>query len=394
MENRYGKLMERVPMPEGLEERVLQAARREGPPPRDFRRRALRGAVCAACALALVLGGVRLGTRDGGGAPSWSLGLTACAADTGTSYGAGDNAVLVFQEDLGMHWSAEGGYYTASRFQVEGDGIAEVALTLSRGELYRASAPAAAADGSFTLPVPERLGSSVSQAYDPEAVYGFWVPGAAAEDWQADPRAASRESLDALDGAVLTVEAVFDGGAVQTRRSTLSTGLLREETAADGTPVLQPTLAGDALAVHYGVCAADADATRLLEWPVAGADTVRLSAGYDGAALHDGIDIPAPAGTPVLAAADGTVAETGFDAERGNYLVLDHGGGLQTVYGQCREILVQAGDAVSAGEQAAVLGNTGMSTGAHLHFQVLLDGEPQNPLAYFDAALRRALQAV
>ena len=96
----------------------------------------------------------------------------------------------------------------------------------------------------------------------------------------------------------------------------------------------------------------------------------------------------------MLAAADGTVAETGFDAERGNYLVLDHGGGLQTVYGQCREILVQAGDAVSAGAQAAVLGNTGMSTGAHLHFQVLLDGDPQNPLAYFDAALRRALQAV
>ena len=109
--------------------------------------------------------------------------------------------------------------------------------------------------------------------------------------------------------------------------------------------------------------------------------------------FHYGIDVPAERGTPILAAADGTVAEIGFDAERGNYIVLDHGGGLETLYGQCRDILdtLAEGDTVSAGEMIAAVGSTGMSTGPHLHFEVLQDGEPQNPVAYFDSTVRDTL---
>ena len=86
--------------------------------------------------------------------------------------------------------------------------------------------------------------------------------------------------------------------------------------------------------------------------------------------------------------------EIGFDTERGNYILLDHGGGLETLYGQCRNILsgLEEGDTVSVGEMIAAVGSTGMSTGPHLHFEVLQDGEPQNPVLYFDSATRDTLR--
>ena len=90
----------------------------------------------------------------------------------------------------------------------------------------------------------------------------------------------------------------------------------------------------------------------------------------------------------ITAAAAGTVLETGFDTVRGNYLLLDHGNGITTLYGQCRQVFVETGDTVEAGEEIALLGSTGMSTGPHLHFEVRQDGEAQNPVAYFDSAIR------
>ena len=107
---------------------------------------------------------------------------------------------------------------------------------------------------------------------------------------------------------------------------------------------------------------------------------------------HNGIDIPAPAGTSVLAALDGAVTETGFDQERGNYVVVDHEDGLQTVYAACQEITVSQGDTVTAGQEIALVGSTGPSTGPHLCFQVWEDGEAQNPVAYFDSDVRDTLQ--
>ena len=94
----------------------------------------------------------------------------------------------------------------------------------------------------------------------------------------------------------------------------------------------------------------------------------------------------------ILAAADGTVSEVGFDPERGNYLILDHGDGLTTLYGQCRDFTVEEGDTVRAGEMIGAVGSTGMSTGPHLHFEVRQDDEPQNPVAYFDSDVRDTLR--
>lgn len=89
---------------------------------------------------------------------------------------------------------------------------------------------------------------------------------------------------------------------------------------------------------------------------------------------------------------DGTVTETGFDTERGNYLMIDHGDGLTTLYAACSKVDVNEGDPVKAGTPIAAIGSTGRSTGPHLHFEVRQDGVPQNPTAYFDADVRSTLR--
>lgn len=199
------------------------------------------------------------------------------------------------------------------------------------------------------------------------------------------------------------MEITFTDGSSQTKTYSLTTGRLRivENSDSPGGTLL-PQLAGDDEPYVYGVYAESQTEGRYFQWPVQGAHTVRTSNSYGGRwqpggqslVFHYGIDIPADTGTPVLAAADGTVKEIGFDAERGNYILLDHGGGLETLYGQCRDILsgLEEGDAVSAGEMIAAVGSTGMSTGPHLHFEALQDGEPQNPVLYFDSATRDTLR--
>lgn len=165
----------------------------------------------------------------------------------------------------------------------------------------------------------------------------------------------------------------------------------------DGSPVLAPVLAGETRETTPALYALTEE-SRLLDWPVEGCDTVSLSFPYgrretvNGDVFHAGIDIPGEFGLSITAADGGTVTETGFDPERGNYLVLDHGEGLTTLYGQCREVLVSAGQSVDSGDTIALLGSTGMSTGPHLHFEVRQDGEAQNPVAYFDAEVRDTLK--
>lgn len=430
MENRYQKMTDHIRPPEELDRRVLAAARDAAVPQRTRRpaRRWVRAAVCAACALALVLGTWRLSPgaeseTDGAALPAFSFGLTAYAADTGEYAPSNANGALAFRTGGEGGWTESGGYYTGCMFQVTGEDIASVSLSIDRGGLYRcrlrtdlteaeiaqarrameegtlaAAAITQEADGSWSMPEITSPETSVTEDYDPEASYGFWVPGVDAERWQADLREASHESIDYLDGARLTVCVTFSDGSTQSKTYTLSTGRLRYAPDGDGPGgTLLPQLAGDDESYVYGVYAESESEGRYFLWPVPGASTISLSNPYgegENGTFHAGIDIPAPAGTAVLAAADGTVAEIGFDSERGNYIVLDHDGGLTTLYGQCREIAegLTEGDAVSAGETVAVLGATGMATGAHLHFEVRLDGEPQDPVAYFDSAVRDTLR--
>lgn len=96
-------------------------------------------------------------------------------------------------------------------------------------------------------------------------------------------------------------------------------------------------------------------------------------------ARHEGLDFNAPPGSPVVAAADGVVQTASYHAEYGNMIELDHGEGLVSRYAHLQSMGVEPGRIVRRGEQIGALGNTGRSTGPHLHFEVRMLGVPQNP---------------
>jgi murein DD-endopeptidase MepM/ murein hydrolase activator NlpD len=96
-------------------------------------------------------------------------------------------------------------------------------------------------------------------------------------------------------------------------------------------------------------------------------------------ARHMGLDIPAPYGTPVLASGGGRVLSAGFRGPYGNAIVIDHGHGLQTVYGHCSKLYVRRGDLVMPQQKIAAVGSTGRSTGPHLHFEVIRNGARVEP---------------
>ena len=97
---------------------------------------------------------------------------------------------------------------------------------------------------------------------------------------------------------------------------------------------------------------------------------------------HKGVDIGASSGSDILAAAAGTVTISTYSVSAGNYIMIDHGGGVSTVYMHCSQLLAQAGDQVSQGQVIAKVGSTGYSTGPHLHFGIRSDGSYVNPLSH------------
>ena len=97
---------------------------------------------------------------------------------------------------------------------------------------------------------------------------------------------------------------------------------------------------------------------------------------------HKGIDIGASAGADIIAAADGTVTAASYSSAAGNYVMIDHGNGLATLYGHCSKLLAKVGQTVEAGDIIALSGSTGRSTGPHLHFEVRVNGERTNPRTY------------
>lgn len=97
--------------------------------------------------------------------------------------------------------------------------------------------------------------------------------------------------------------------------------------------------------------------------------------------FHRGIDIPAAVGTDIYAAQSGKVVVATKHSSYGNYIVLDHGGGISTLYAHCSKLLVSVGDTVQQGDHIAEMGATGNVTGPHLHFEVRVDGQIQDPIA-------------
>jgi murein DD-endopeptidase MepM/ murein hydrolase activator NlpD len=122
-------------------------------------------------------------------------------------------------------------------------------------------------------------------------------------------------------------------------------------------------------------------------WPLANvAHTVGSPFGSRGGRAHEGIDLPAPMGTPVLAAGDGEVVYAG-DGIRGygNLVVLQHPGDLLTVYAHNAQVFVAPGQAVRGGERIAAVGQTGRASGPHLHFEVREGQIPRDPMPFLSA---------
>ncbi|HXG75174.1 MAG TPA: peptidoglycan DD-metalloendopeptidase family protein [Gaiellaceae bacterium] len=115
-------------------------------------------------------------------------------------------------------------------------------------------------------------------------------------------------------------------------------------------------------------------------WPVNG--PVVSGYGMRWGRLHEGIDIAAASGTPIRAAAAGTVIHAGWLGGYGNLVVVDHGNGLSTAYAHASAILVGVGQSVAQGETIALVGSTGNSSGPHLHFEVRVNGTAVDPLGY------------
>ena len=99
--------------------------------------------------------------------------------------------------------------------------------------------------------------------------------------------------------------------------------------------------------------------------------------------LHSGVDIAAAHGTPIWAAAPGIVLEAKYRRGYGNMVLIDHGGGLATLYGHCSKLFVSEGQKIEKGTVIAQIGTTGLSTGPHLHFEVRKNGKPVDPMGYF-----------
>ncbi len=126
-----------------------------------------------------------------------------------------------------------------------------------------------------------------------------------------------------------------------------------------------------------------AEGTGSMRWPVSVSGRISSNYGYRSRGMHTGIDIACPYGTPVLAADSGTVILVKrLTYSYGQYVIIDHGGSISTLYAHMSAIHVSVGQSVSKGQQVGSVGSTGNSTGNHLHFEVRINGKHVNPWGY------------
>jgi murein DD-endopeptidase MepM/ murein hydrolase activator NlpD len=175
--------------------------------------------------------------------------------------------------------------------------------------------------------------------------------------------AGRRALLDDVRGDRRTIEA--EARDLQKRSAALAARIR----AAQGIP------SGPAGSVSVGTPSSSG-----LVWPVSGAITSGF--GPRWGRMHEGLDIAGGAGTPIAAAAAGTVILAGSQGGYGNLVVVDHGGGLSTAYAHLSSIAVSTGQSVGQGTVVGGMGTTGNSTGVHLHFEVRVNGGAVNPLGY------------
>jgi hypothetical protein len=140
--------------------------------------------------------------------------------------------------------------------------------------------------------------------------------------------------------------------------------------------------AGDSLALHADRLAATPSIMPTTGWLSSAFSRMRYHPILHEGRPHEGIDVSAPYGAPIEAPASGAVIQAGWEAGYGNVVVIDHGFGIVTKFAHASRILVRVGDKVTRGELIAQVGNTGLSTGPHLHYEVHVNGRPVDPRRY------------
>jgi murein DD-endopeptidase MepM/ murein hydrolase activator NlpD len=176
---------------------------------------------------------------------------------------------------------------------------------------------------------------------------------AAARDAKAAALDSVNSSIDKLEGDVSALQ-----------------GQIQEQIQqASATPGVAPLPAGPVQGASGGWI-----------WPVNG--TITSPFGYRWGRMHEGIDISVPEGTPVRAAKPGSVILAAYTGGYGNYTCVDHGGGLSSCYAHQSSFAVSPGDQVAQGDVIGYSGNTGSSTGPHLHFEIRVNGTAVDPLGY------------
>jgi len=176
------------------------------------------------------------------------------------------------------------------------------------------------------------------------------------------------KSVGSYGSKVVVSEVTKENGVV------VSNEVLSEEIVAE--PVTQVAYRGTLPTPVY-----TGTSTGVLSSPLASVNVIS-NYGSRGSRLHRGVDLKGPAGTPIYAAADGVVTFSGHSGSFGNIVKLSHGNGLETYYAHNSTNLVAVGETVTSGQQIATMGSTGNATTSHLHFEVRINGTPQNPMNY------------
>ncbi len=140
--------------------------------------------------------------------------------------------------------------------------------------------------------------------------------------------------------------------------------------------------AADSLAVHSTRLAATPSIMPTQGWLSSAFTSMRSHPILHLARPHEGIDVTAPMGTPIEAPAAGRVTDAGWETGYGNTITIDHGFGTVTKFAHASKILVREGQRVARGQRIALVGNTGLATGPHLHYEVHVNGRPVDPLRY------------
>jgi len=176
--------------------------------------------------------------------------------------------------------------------------------------------------------------------------------------------------------SVVSLEPGMDLKALAARYHTTVAEILKDN-AKDS-----PFLVGDTLVIRENTLAEQVSrgSGTAWYWPLVG--PITQGYGWQGGDFHHGLDLGVPTGTPVRAAYAGRVVRADRFGVYGQVVIIDHGRGLQTLYAHNSRLLVRVGQAVAGGDIIAVSGSTGRTTGPHLHFEVRVDGQTVEPMAY------------